>query len=45
MNNQPSKQSFAEFLHNAVGHPLLAICNAVRLYRLGTFIHDRIFRF
>jgi len=34
-----------EFLHNAIGHPLLAICNAVGAYRLGTFIHDKVFKF
>lgn len=42
---KPPKQSFAELIHNLIGHPLLAICNAFGCYRLGTFIHDKIFRF
>lgn len=40
-----TKQSFAEFIHNAIGHPLLAIANALHLYRLGSYIHDKLFKF
>lgn len=43
--NQVPKQSFAELLHNLVAHPLLAICNALHLYKLGSWIHDDIFKF
>lgn len=39
------KQSFREFLHNAVGHPLLAVCNMIGAYTLGTWIHDKLFKF
>lgn len=43
--NCQSEGKMKEFIHNTIGHPLLAICNAVGAYRLGTFIHDRIFKF